>query len=324
MARGASAYIFFLPYNLPTQHYRLPLKNALRLLLSILLLLALTFLVQRYIGWGRLLAPWKEVSWPAIGMAALLTLVSYGLRTWRLYDYFRPELAGRLVACLKLTLQHNTLNNLLPMRTGEISFPLLMRRYFSVPVMRSVPALLWFRLLDLHVLGLLALWAAAGHWLPAWASLVAGVAFLPVPYLLFRYSGRLAPRLGMAGVKGRLAQALRGLPQDGSAFWRASWWTAVNWVVKIAAFAWVLRLFVEVPWPAAWMGAMAGDLTSVLPVHGIAGAGTYEAGVVAGLLPYGVDARAALAAAVNLHLFLLAATLIGGALSLVLPARERE
>lgn len=297
------------------------LRNGFRLVLSILLLLALVYLVQRYIGWGRLLAPWREVSWPAIATAATLTLVSYWLRTWRLYDYFRPELAGGLLACLKLTLQHNMLNNLLPMRTGEISFPVLMHRYFFVPVTRSVSALLWFRLLDLHVLALLALWAAAGQWWPVWVSAVLALLAMPVPYLIAHYSGKLAARFDEGS---KLAQALNALPQDGGAFWRAWWWTAVNWVVKIAAFAWVLQLFIDVSWAAAWMGAMAGDLTSVLPVHGVAGAGTYEAGVVAGLLPYGADAKAALAAAVNLHLFLLASTLIGGSVSLVLPGAARR
>jgi len=61
----------------------------------------------------------------------------------------------------------------------------------------------------------------------------------------------------------------------------------------------------------------------VLPVHGLAGAGTYEAGVVAALLPFGVAPAAALAGAVNLHLFLLGAALLGGALAL-LPGRRRR
>jgi len=56
----------------------------------------------------------------------------------------------------------------------------------------------------------------------------------------------------------------------------------------------------------------------VLPLHGIAGAGTYEAGIVAALLPFGVDTETAVSAAVNVHLFLLGVTLLGGALSLLL------
>jgi len=42
------------------------------------------------------------------------------------------------------------------------------------------------------------------------------------------------------------------------------------------------------------------------------------------MLPFGVGASAALAAAINLHLFLLAATLFGGALSLLLKVEAPE
>ncbi|VAW96580.1 hypothetical protein MNBD_GAMMA20-1008, partial [hydrothermal vent metagenome] len=55
-----------------------------------------------------------------------------------------------------------------------------------------------------------------------------------------------------------------------------------------------------------------------------AGAGTFEAGVVAALLPFGIDAKTALQAAVNLHLFILGSTLLAGLLSLALPARRQS
>jgi uncharacterized membrane protein YbhN (UPF0104 family) len=66
---------------------------------------------------------------------------------------------------------------------------------------------------------------------------------------------------------------------------------------------------------------MGAELSTVLPFHGIAGSGSYEAAVVAALLPLGVDATAALAGAVNLHLFLLGVTMILGLLAFMLPVR---
>ena len=120
----------------------------------------------------------------------------------------------------------------------------------------------------------------------------------------------------------RLARAREGLPQTPAAFWRAWLWTQINWWVKLAVFAWILRLFAPMPAAAAVMGALGGDLTSVLPVHGVAGAGTYEAGVVAALIPFGVEAWTALAAAVNLHLFVLGLSAAGGALALLLRSES--
>lgn len=294
----------------------------LRLLIGLLLLLLLGAGVHWSIGWPRLLAPWRTLAPEALTLATLLTLLSYAARGLRIYDYFLPTTQGGFTACLKLTLIHNLLNNLLPMRSGELSFPLLMNRYFATPLPRSVAALIWFRLMDLYALAAVALITVGGHWLDRNLVIVLTIIWLSLPWLLFRWSptlalARIGDRLPLRW-QVRLAAARKGLPLTPLAFWRAWFWTLCNWLVKLAVFAWILQLFAPMPTAAAWLGAIGGDLTSVLPIHGIAGAGTYEAGVVAALLPFGVPAAAALAAAINLHLFMLGLSLAGGALALLL------
>ena len=54
------------------------------------------------------------------------------------------------------------------MRSGELSFPLFMSRYLEIPVQRSVPALAWFRFLDLHTLIGLAFLVAAQYFFSSW------------------------------------------------------------------------------------------------------------------------------------------------------------
>lgn len=300
------------------------LKQLWRPLLGAVILVGFAVFIEHYLGWAALLAPWRQLPWWEILLAAGLAALSYWVRTARLFDYFRAEMRGGFALCLKLTLQHNLLNNLLPMRSGELSFPVLMSRYFSVPARRSVPALLWFRALDLHTLAIFALLALQPFG-GATYFLAAGL-MVWLPLLAFSFAQRLRAALNKpeaGGWRRQLGRLLTGLPAEQGAFWRAWAWTWINWTVKLAAFAWVLGFFIDISLPAAWMGAIAGDLTSVLPVHGIAGAGTYEAGVVAGLLPYGAAPAAALAAAVNLHLFLLGTTLAGGAASVLIKDERR-
>lgn len=287
-------------------------------LTSVTLFIAFVALIEFYFGWRNLLAPWRALPYSLVLLAIILTFVTYWVRAMRLYDYFRDDMRGAFAACLKLMLLHNFFNNLLPMRAGEISFPILMKRYFNVPLMRSTPVLLWFRVLDMHTLVLLALAITIKPWTYAVAACLL---WLSVPYLLFLANAKLLNYLnGHPGGRPRrlLYKVLVSLPYSHNAFWRAWLWTVINWVVKLGVFVWVLRLFIEIPFAAAWLGVMGGDVTSVLPIHAFAGAGTYEAGVVAGLLPFGAPAEAAFKAAVNLHLFLLATTLLGGALSLLL------
>jgi uncharacterized membrane protein YbhN (UPF0104 family) len=293
-------------------------------LTGIALFIAFVALIEFYFGWRNLLAPWRALPYSLLFLAIILTFFTYWVRAMRLYDYFRDEMRGAFAACLKLMLLHNFFNNLLPMRTGEVSFPILMKRYFDVPLMRSTPALLWFRVLDMHTLVLLALGITLRPWTYAGAACLL---WLSVPYLLFLANAKLLNYMN-AHPGGRprrlLHKVLTSLPYSHSAFWRAWLWTVINWIVKLGIFVWVLRLFIEIPLAAAWLGVIGGDVTSVLPIHAFAGAGTYEAGVVAGLLPFGAPAAAAFKAAVNLHLFLLASTLLGGALSLLLsrPAQH--
>ena len=291
-----------------------------------LILVGFIAFVEIYFGWGQLLRPWLQLPYEKIVIAVMLVFISYWVRALRLYDYFRYEMHGRFMICFKLMLQHNLLNNLLPMRSGELSFPLLMSRYFNVPMTRSIAVLLGFRLLDLHTLILFFLGAMAFHGLHAVIITLAILLWCTLPPIAFRFSRQLAFLLdghGDTKVYALLRQSLSGLPQTSRHFYMAWLWTVINWAVKLGVFAWILMLFIDVPAAAAWSGAITGDFTSVLPIHGLAGAGTYEAGVIAGLLPFAIPASSALQGAVNLHVFILGATLIGGAFSL-LPSVDRR
>ena len=116
---------------------------------------------------------------------------------------------------------------------------------------------------------------------------------------------------------------MSALPDSPVRFVRALFWTLINWLIKLVVYAWLLQVFTGLDFYQCWSGATTGELSSVLPIHGIAGAGTYEAGVVAGLLPWQVNATEALAAAVNLHLFVLGTTLLLTGLLVILTQRFR-
>ena len=298
-----------------------PLRTALRYLTGGLLLVGLILAVETWIGWSALLKPWRSLAPGYLAAGIILIFLSYSLRALRVYDYFLAETQGQFGVCLRLSLQHNLLNNLLPMRTGELSFPVLMARCFSVPVMRSMPALLWFRLLDLHTLIAFALLVVSEPLIGQLPSIALGVGWMTTPWLGFKLYGawqaRLKHHTGKLGIL--MHRVLESLPQQPHLFWRSWLWTLLNWAIKLAVFAWILSLFSDIPLGTAWIGATFGDITSVLPIHGIAGAGTYEAGVVAGLTPFGIKPAEALQAAVNLHLFVLGCTLLSGLLSLLLP-----
>jgi len=288
----------------------------------VVLLLGLVLAVETWIGWSALLRPWLSLAPGHLAAGIILIFLSYGLRALRVYDYFLADTRGQFGLCLRLSLQHNLLNNLLPMRSGELAFPVLMSRCFSVPAIRSVPGLLWFRFLDLHTLIAFALLVVSEPFIGQVPGVALGLLWMSVPWLGFKLTAFWQARLSHRHDKASrfVRRILKSLPQQSHLFWRSWLWTLLNWSIKLSVFAWILTLFSKIPLGTAWIGATLGDFTSILPVHGVAGAGTYEAGVVAGLAPFDIDPAEALQAAVNLHLFVLGCTLLSGASSLLLPA----
>lgn len=280
--------------------------------LGCVLLVGLIWLVEDSIGWQSIVNSWKAIPPQSLMIALLLMLASYLLRAVRFYDFFQPQVKGGFIALLRITVLHNFFNNMLPMRSGEAAFPLLMKTRFAIPYGHSAPALLWLRLLDLYALLALAFislqilipWGVAIKTLLAVTVVLAPLLALVVQNQLRRY---LASRQGW---KLKASELMAALPEHPTTFIRALFWTFINWLLKLAVYSWLLQVFTGLELHKAWTGATTGELSSVLPIHGVAGAGTYEAGVLAGLIPWAVDQKVALAAAVNLHLFVLGTTFV--------------
>ncbi len=285
--------------------------------LSLAIALAFIVFVEWYAGWAELLRPWREVSVPALTAAAALLVLTHVMRALRIHDYFGAPVRDRRGQCLQLALQHNLFNNLLPMRTGELAFPVLMSRRFGIGPGVSLPGLLWFRVLDLHTLLLVAAPVLLAP-LPRAVMVLVVLGWLALPWLGWQCLRRFAAAARtLSGRLGRLlSRLLEGLPGSHAVFWRTHAWTVANWVLKLAVFAFVLLQFAPLTAGAALLGGIGGEITSVLPIHGAGGFGTYEAGVVVLALPSGLEPAVLLRAAVNLHLFLLGVTLIAGGLAL--------
>ena len=295
-------------------------ERLVRQLLGISIAIGLVTVVEIYVGWIAVLAPWLRVSPIALMLPTLMVLGSYLLRSARLMDWFYPIPSG---AAIKIMLQHNLWNNLLPMRTGELSFPVLLQRHLQIAPSQSLVALAWFRILDLMCL--LLILASTYAWLQGFPFLIlflliAALAFLPLAhYLLLNMLPKVTASLP-SWLSEKLNLLVNAMQLELSKLWRCLGWTFANWALKLVAFGYVFTLFADVNMQTGIISAIGGELTSILPIHGVAGAGTYEAGVVGLSLTTTVDTETALAAGVNLHLFLLSITLLTGIGSQLLPS----
>ena len=297
------------------------MSHSLRWVIASTIFALLLLAVEHYLGWASVLEQWAVVDPAVFTGLTLLTLISYLLRAERVYRYFGQRQGHPRRAYLRISFIHNALNNFLPMRLGEAAFPLLMRRQFRQSMLSSTAGLVWIRLMDLHVLLLLAA-LALGSLLPTLGYLaLAGLIVGPVLVTLLRSQ---LLRLLPARFKAKAQELTHLLPHSSALVISTYLQTLLIWVVKLLALVLVLQAFLPIDFVAAWIAVTTADISGVLPIHGLAGSGTYEAAMLAALIPLGFAAEQALSAAINLHIYLLGVSALSVPLALLIPQSNRK
>lgn len=245
-------------------------------------------------------------------------IVTYLLRALRVYYEFGDATRGRFVTCLQLVLAHNALVNVLPMRAGELSFPVLLKREFGVPMIRSGGSLLWLRAQDAIILGALSI--------VVWPGLnplmrIAGMFLLILGGVLLPL---VAQRLLSQFSTGKLGTICTALV-DSAYHARIGWlWTIANWVVKLTVLSQVFAQLLGADWQVGAAGAVGGELAAISPIQGMAGIGSYEAGAAAALRLSGIAWVDGLKAAFSMHLLVLASALVSAGIALLVSAIFRN
>jgi len=302
-------------------------KSRTYITLSFAAVIAYAAVIEWAWGWDSIVAQWTNWSPAATAFALILMFCTYAIRAYRIRDYFRSHGQVNFSESFRITLMHNLANNLLPMRSGEASFPLMMRSSFGLSLSMTTGTLLFFRVLDLFTLlalGSIA-WILGLDTSPVWLMLWALFLCSPILLLPMRsvVSSQILTRLPRKFEE--LGNSiLSGMPDNLPALVRTLILTWLNWGLKLAVFAWILISFADLNVVQAITGATGGELSSVLPLHAPGGVGTYEAGVVAGAVFSGADLDSSVLAAVNLHLLIILGTLIGGFIAPLIGSASPE
>ncbi|MBI5489920.1 MAG: flippase-like domain-containing protein [Deltaproteobacteria bacterium] len=227
---------------------------------------------------------------------------------------------------------HQFLNRVLPLRTGELAFPVLVRRLSGAPFVQGFALVVLCRLLDLvfvvlsFLAALLAVPAARAAVGPVGTVLLAALlpvllaGYLFLPSLAGYAARRLAVRLAVRrpAWSQRLERAAGVLDEvrrvSRRAFAGAAAWTVLQWLPTVAAFWCAVAAFGVAVGPAeVVVGSTLAVLASVVPLPGVGSFGTLEAGWTAGFVLVGVPAGSAVASALVLSgVTFLAAGILAG------------
>jgi uncharacterized membrane protein YbhN (UPF0104 family) len=217
--------------------------------------------------------------WTALALAA-----SYGLRAWRLAIVMNVPWSPGIT---QVALLHNLLNALLPAKLGELSLPLLIRRYQGDGLAKGLGVLVVVRVLD--VLGLLG-WCSAlllvqnplgegSGRLPGLAGLGATVGLLAVLIGMGRYFRRQPPASASSGRWPKirrlwqdLGAGLAGLSSTRLGY--AVLLSVLIWILIAAAFHTAALAFgITAPFVMTTLATASATLAFMLPINGLASLG---------------------------------------------------
>ncbi|MBI1884113.1 MAG: flippase-like domain-containing protein [Chlamydiae bacterium] len=236
---------------------------------------------------------------------------------------------------------HNFLNQLLPARTGELSYVVLLRKTQSVPSSEGVATLILARVFDLVAIGVLFLVSLLLFWgkvtVPAYKLFMVTFFSLPVLVLIFVgvFSRQGVERIRLSLSKWgllkwkwvlkvsdfliQLAQDLYQIKISGKLL-KYALMTLVVWGMKFLAFSFLVRNFPHFGAITFWetvMGTTFSELASTLPIYGFAGLGTIEGGWTLGFLLLGFPQQEVILSAFCFHFLILSFSMVLGILGFV-------
>jgi hypothetical protein len=266
--------------------------------------------------WVRWQEPLQRVPLSLWGALALGLLVSYGLRAWRIQREFSDTVGMHWLLSLRIVLVHTALVNWMPMRSGELGFPWLMKRALNVPWLDASASLMWLRLQDACVLSTLSIWVWPGWPWPLrvvltlllWSGVHVGVRWV-------RHHGSQ----DHGATSGKVAQLTRALNTRGRRMAQGWLISTANWSLKLSLQAWLLAQMLNADLASGWAGSLGAELSALLPVQGLGGVGSYEAGSATAMRWHGVAWDAGLQVALTLHVSLLLCSMGYGLLAWWLP-----
>jgi uncharacterized membrane protein YbhN (UPF0104 family) len=245
----------------------------------------------RWVDWPKFMVMLAHVSWWYVASGGVFYAGVYVARAIRMRALI-PQ--TRFLQMFWINTAHYFFNKIMPARTGELTLPMLIKRYTAVSFGQGMATLLLLRYMDVIVIMLILL--VSLFLVPATVVLrFRGYAWVLVLGILILMAGFiLLPRLAR-----KITKLKKLIPETNYTrfVWTGLRDTLCAWLCLYAyLFCLVQSLHLQFGfWAVAFAGTFS-ILTIVLPVSAIGNFGTFEAGWVLGFVMLGMNKGDALAA----------------------------
>ncbi|PMP62576.1 MAG: lysylphosphatidylglycerol synthetase family protein [Sulfurihydrogenibium sp.] len=264
----------------------------LKLFISALVTVLFFYFFQRIVGFDKVLKFFSLLTLNQILAAFVLYLISYIARTVRwqytlsIKDFYK---------LFKLTVYNTFFNIILPFRTGEVSFFYMLKKE-NIHIVESTMSFIITRFFDgISLLGLF-LWA----YLTYKGFYILGILafiFLPFSFLFLLIVFRF--------IKHEKVKEYYKVMVNFRNIVMVYALSILTWLFKFSAFYIILPKETKITLLESVMASSLADLTTVLPIHGLAGIGTYETGYISILIFLNVPKEVAFLSAFLVHMFII-------------------
>jgi hypothetical protein len=281
---------------------------------------------------GDFLASIRGADWRLLLVALLLNPAVQYFRAWRFGLFLERREAPPGLPLFRISVLLLFFNYLLPLRMGEATFPILVKREYGTGMTTSIGFLALTRVLDLLAVvlagglaGLLLLGPGSTWGAIAGLAVLGAAGALAAVLILARMSARTTHRLltRWPRVERFTGKLLEGLHLLGELRRYAVFLslTAAVWLTQyVVCFLVLSAVAPGSGFGRAVVGGSAGMLSFALPVNGVAGIGPMQAAWAWALTQVGVEWAIGVASGLLLHgVFLLGAVAVAGVVVFVGP-----
>lgn len=294
-------------------------KKKLTLLLSLIVFLFIAAVAIKYRSALFQTLLLTDMKWLTAGLGCYFA--NYLGRAYRIRSYLHNQL-HLFPDTLRITCLHGFASYFLPMRSGDLTLPVLLRFYHGIPIARGSRILLRARLLDILSLGLLLIGAttcSAPRLDKPWLVLfiVTGLVLIGAPYLLIALT---------RWKKGWLLERLKWLESGKEnetkyPTWKELLQSLIIWFwTGCTTFCVIRSLDITLNFMDVWFFAAIQLPLQLLPIQGLANSGNHEAGWLAALKLLGIEPTSSLSVTLASHILLIGYVTTLGLFVLILPA----
>jgi len=265
-------------------------------LVSVLITFGFIYLFYKVIGFEKFVKFFSSISLFNILFAFFLYFTSYILRTirWRITlpvkNFFK---------LFKLTVYNTVFNIFLPFRTGEFSFFYILKKE-GIEISKSAVSFFTVRIFDAYALLVLFIFS----------FLLIKSFILAILFLFFSPIGIFFIAFASNFIKYEKFKSFKEDVLHKKNIFSLYVLSILTLFFKFTAFYLVLPQGLNLSYSLALFASSAGDLTTILPIHGIAGIGTYEGGFAGILLLLGINKDTAILSSIFVHIFILSASAV--------------